>query len=79
MSAWAESGLYHFDPYSDKRTESVIPLMNQLQKMRFAKLALKDTRSGEAAFNRVFGGPTKAGLATVPLIDTGVPCFAWTK
>ena len=80
MSAWAESALFVFDPYADPRTTVRAPAMNLAQKMKFAKMALAQTQSGRAAFGRVFGGPQKANpLGTVPLLDTGVPCFAWTK
>jgi len=80
MSGWAETALYYFDPYPDPRTAVRNPSMGLAQRMRFAKMALAETLSGRAAFGRVFGGPQHANpLGSVPLPQTGVPCFAWTK
>ena len=78
--SWKETSLFLFDPYQDPRTAVQNPVMSQNQRMRFAKMALADTLSGRVAFNRVYGGPVKANpLGRVPLLDTPVPCFAWTK
>ena len=59
MSAWASTSLYLFDVYQDPRTAVRNPLLNLPQKMRFAKMALANTLSGQAAFGKVFGGPQK--------------------
>ena len=78
MGAWGETSFFVYDPYLDPRVQVISPIMTRLQKMRFAKLTLPE--SGKTAFNRVFGGSTKANpLGAPPIFGPGVPCFAWIK
>ena len=80
MGGWGETKLYIYDPYQDPRTAVINPIMTRLQQMRFSKMALAETLSGRAAFNKVFGGVQKANpLGSPPIFAPGVPCFGWLK
>jgi hypothetical protein len=78
--SWNDTALHTWDLYPDPRADIIKPILNRLNQMSLAKMAVEHIPGAKEIFNRVFAGSRPANpLGRQPIIYTGVPAFLWTQ